>query len=361
MGKTKSRKKILIFSPYWAMLGGGERYLLQIASVLEKKHDVFLLAGKPVIKKAESVFGINLKNIRFIPLKFFEGKKFYSRYFFLQRFYACFYTTDGSLFFPGANKNYLVIQSPNHIPRINLATGFKISGWKILCYSSFMQKIIQNRINRRAVILSPAVDMSGFKFNPDLHKKEKLFITVGRFFKSDLHEKKQEFLIDFFKRNCQKYFPGWKLLICGNLTENSGLGYLRNLKKMVSGLPVEIHVNLSFSQLADFYSRSSVYWHAAGVGINSEKFPEKMEHFGITTVEAMSSGTVPVSYAAGGQMDIIENNKSGFLFHSEPEFLNLNRKLVEDKKLFSTMAIQAVKRASFFSFKNFERNVNALV
>ena len=40
--------------------------------------------------------------------------------------------------------------------------------------------------------------------------------------------------------------------------------------------------------------------HAAGMGVDELEFPEQLEHFGITPVEAASFGCIPVVFAGGG-------------------------------------------------------------
>lgn len=356
MGKTN--KKVLIYSPYWQTYGGGERYLLQIAVALNEKYQVFILADKILKKKAWEIFGMKLEGIEFLSPKLFSGQKFYSRYLYLRRFDIVFYMTDGSLFFPGAKKNFLIIQSPSHIPTLSMPTRFKIFGWNIICYSQFMQKIIKNRLDRDAAILAPAVDVLKFK---SFGKKEKIFLSVGRFFRSSLHEKKPDFLIHFFRRFYKEHFKNWKLILVGNLTEKSGREQLRFLKKTVKDLPVTIKVNLPFRQLQEIYQKASIYWHAAGVGRNPLKFPEKMEHFGITTLEAMASGCIPVVFAAGGQLDIVQNNVNGLFWQNEDSFLKANHNLLENPDLMAAMSLAAVKRARDFSFDNFKKKLYELV
>ena len=358
MGKTK--KKILIYSPYWHILGGGERYLLEIANSTQKNFKVYLLADKIIEKKAKENFGIILKNVDFLDTKIFRRKSFYGRFLFLRQFDICFYMTDGSLFFPGAKKNYLIIQSPSHIPKISVSTKFKISGWKIICYSSFMENIIRERISKKSIVLPPAVDINKFR-NSSKQKKEKIFLSVGRFFTSNLHEKKHDFLIDFFQKNYLSYFRGWRLYLCGNLTEESGRNTLAGIKNKIRNFPVEIFINIPFSKLTQFYKLSSIYWHAAGFRSDPVSQPEKMEHFGITTIEAMAAGTVPVVFGAGGQTDIVENGKNGLLWQNEKEFLKANLLLIKNKKELNKISNNASKNVEKYSFYNFKKRIYELV
>ena len=49
---------------------------------------------------------------------------------------------------------------------------------------------------------------------------------------------------------------------------------------------VYIHENCPFEELIKLYEKAKIFWHGAGFGENENLNPEKMEHFGITTVSA---------------------------------------------------------------------------
>ena len=65
------------------------------------------------------------------------------------------------------------------------------------------------------------------------------------------------------------------------------------------------------AELADLYGRASIFWHAAGLGEDTEDDPNRMEHFGISIVEAMSAGAVPVVLGEAGPAEIVEPGRSG--------------------------------------------------
>ncbi|MBU4190339.1 MAG: glycosyltransferase, partial [Candidatus Thermoplasmatota archaeon] len=60
---------------------------------------------------------------------------------------------------------------------------------------------------------------------------------------------------------------------------------------------------------------------AAGFGVDEEKEPEKVEHFGITTVEAAAAGCVPVVIRKGGQPEIVKEGINGLLWEKEEELI----------------------------------------
>ena len=79
-------------------------------------------------------------------------------------------------------------------------------------------------------------------------------------------------------------------------------------------LPVELKVNIPVSELQEMYRQAGIFWHFCGL-LQTE--PALVEHFGMTTVEAMQNGCVPVVFDGGGQREIVEEGRSGFRFCRE--------------------------------------------
>lgn len=72
--------------------------------------------------------------------------------------------------------------------------------------------------------------------------------------------------------------------------------------------------NLTNSDILKLYGEASIFWHACGLG---EKDPHLVEHFGMTTVEAMQNYCVPIVIDGGGQKEIVEHGVSGFSLHGQ--------------------------------------------
>ena len=77
----------------------------------------------------------------------------------------------------------------------------------------------------------------------------------------------------------------------------------------------------------------------------------------MTTVEAMASGCVPVVIGKGGQKEIIEDGKNGFLCDGKEDIINRTNKLIKNIELANEMAAQAILRAGVFSTDNFRKQV----
>lgn len=169
--------------------------------------------------------------------------------------------------------------------------------------------------------------------------------------------KKQEFMIQTFKKMVKQGLKEWKFFLVISFAKKD-LKNVKKLEKLIKGYPIEISENLNLNELKEIYKKSKIYWHAAGYGENLKLNPERAEHFGITTVEAMKNGLVPVVINAGGQKEIIEDTVDGFLWDKEQQLIFLTKKLIEDEDLLKSMAKQAIKNSARFSKKEFCKQIN---
>ena len=63
-----------------------------------------------------------------------------------------------------------------------------------------------------------------------------------------------------------------------------------------------------------------------------------MEHFGISTVEAMSAGAVPIVYRGGGQVEIVRDDENGMLWKTIDELTTKTRTIIEDSSLYMRLS-----------------------
>ena len=115
------------------------------------------------------------------------------------------------------------------------------------------------------------------------------------------------------------------------------------------------------AELEALYGRASIYWHASGLGEDEERHPDRMEHFGITTVEAMSAGAVPVVIGKAGQIETVRHGIDGFHFQHVDGLVALTRQLVDDPLLVERMRASGTVRAQGFSPEAFAANLWAIV
>lgn len=341
--------KIGIFDPYLDTLSGGEKYILTIASCLADKNQVFLFWDDDLIfKKANERFGINVQNLNLTKNIFSPRSSFLKKILSTKNYDAIFYVSDGSIPALLSKKNILIFQFPvNWVNGKNILTRLKLNKIQnVLCYSNFVKKFIDKTFNIDSVVLAPSVN--SVKIDK---KKANLILTVGRFTKA-INTKKQEVLIDTFKKMCDRGLSKWSFVIVGSVLSKDK-EYVEELKNRSENYPIEILENTSLENLIDYYNKSKIYWHAAGFGEDLQKHPERAEHFGISTVEAMGAGAVPVVINAGGQKEIINDGESGFLWNSLDDLIEKTQLLINNEKLWLQMSDKAIRKARDFAGDRF--------
>jgi glycosyltransferase involved in cell wall biosynthesis len=191
--------------------------------------------------------------------------------------------------------------------------------------------------------------------------KEPVILNVGRFFAAEHgHSKKQLELVHAFRKLCDRGTTGWTLHLVGGCTA-AGRGYFEQVRQAAKGYPVELHPNATGDELESLYGRAGIYWHASGIGENAKRHPARLEHFGITTVEAMSAGAVPVVIGLAGQLETVRHGVDGFHFTSIDGLCAQTESLIRDDRLRAEMSESARRRAQDFSIDAFERRLRQVV
>ncbi len=191
----------------------------------------------------------------------------------------------------------------------------------------------------------------------DEAQKENIILSVGRFFVGH-HCKKQLEMAECFAKHCDD-FSNYEYHLCGTVFDSKeDLLYLDKIKQLAKSCPnIHLHVNCSYEELKNLYQKAKIFWHGTGMNTDELKEPEKMEHFGITTVEAMSYGAVPIVINRGGQRFIVDSDNCGYLFETEEELWKATKKIIEDEKLRTRMADAAVVKAKNYSNEAFAKNM----
>lgn len=196
----------------------------------------------------------------------------------------------------------------------------------IVTYSAFAWKWIKKYWNREAIIIAPPVDMLFKKYNIKNIKKKDWICSVGRFFTLG-HGKKQEIMIEAFKRIYDQGHRRWQLHLVGGLgDEPSSIEFFKHLKEQSQGYPIFFHINVSAKEVEEVYLKSKIYWHATGFGEDENYQPIRFEHFGISPIEAVSAGCLPILFNGGGLPEIIETmklDKSKHLFRTIDDLARL--------------------------------------
>lgn len=340
--------KIGIYDPYVDTLGGGERYCLDIAACLATQNQVDFFWHDPgIVDRVKERFNIDMGEIRVIP-NTWVNKRFFA-------YDVVFFVSDGSIPASLARKTFLIFQFPVATKK-NVWTNIKMQNITgILCYSAFVKKFLDRQFGKKVAVLPPAVDGGLFVAG----KKEKLILSVGRFTRGK-NTKKQEFLIDVFKDLSKRQLAGWRLVLAGGANAPDE-DLVESLKKQAKGFPIEILVNISFQKLQGLYAGAMMYWHAAGYGEDLDNHPDRAEHFGITTLEAMSAGAIPVVFAGGGQKEIVTERVNGLLWKNKDEFMEKTLLVSSDSAMRTKLSRGGFLRVKDFSRDAFRNNVHRLL
>jgi glycosyltransferase involved in cell wall biosynthesis len=171
----------------------------------------------------------------------------------------------------------------------------------VLTNSEFSQKAIFKAFGVDSIILHPPVDVDVFR-NASLSSniRDDSILVISRFHPT----KKIENAIRLAKLLRQNEI-GIRMNIVGNMPLD-GSGYFNYLRHLVRHYHLEdfiqFEINVRYDRLLDLMRRSKVYLH-----------PLPGEPFGISTVEAMSAGIIPVVPDIGGHTEFVPTQ---YQFHT---------------------------------------------
>jgi glycosyltransferase involved in cell wall biosynthesis len=234
--------------------------------------------------------------------------------------------------------------------------GFLDTYDRIVANSRYTQEWTRRLWGREAGLLYPPV--TPMAPGP----KEPVILSVGRFFLPGTgHNKKQLEMVQAFRRLHERNgAPGWTYHLVGGCAPEHR-PYLDRIRAEAAGLPVVLHPDASGAELAALYAKASIFWHAAGLGEDPERHPDRYEHFGITTVEAMSAGAVPVVIDAAGQAEIVQRGRSGLVFADADGLAASTQWLIGAAGRRDEMSAAARERAATFGWGPFTERVRAEV
>ena len=171
--------------------------------------------------------------------------------------------------------------------------------------------------------------------------------------------KNQEALIVAFRAMADLHAEGWQLHLAGSVGSEAELARLR---EMSVGLPVAFHPHASLEELHTLYRESSVYWHAQGFGESHLMAPQSQEHFGITTVEAMSAGAIAMVYDTAGPAEVVADVPGTVRWTSLEELRLATRNIARaDPTDMASLRRAAQRRAAEFSEAAFATRLLTLI
>lgn len=230
----------------------------------------------------------------------------------------------------------------------------------ITANSRFTQRWIQAQWKLPSTVVYSACEPVGAT-----HPKAKIICHAGRFTAGDgfyTAHKRQDKLIEAFKALPDLHQAGWQFHLAGGLSSAPpNQAYAEQLKCAAQGYPIFFHINASLPELHQLYRSASIYWHATGYGVDPHRYSHQQEHFGMTTVEAMSAGAVPVVINTGGQAEIVAHGVNGFVWEHLSTLTAYTRRLANDPGLRTTLSQQAIADSQQYSKANFLARMDTIV
>lgn len=331
MQQYPDRPSAVIYTPYPVSIGGGERYILSILSILSKTYNVTLvterLLSRDRLAFVMSDLGLTLSEDSSVSIKTLNSLNSLTQ--------PDLMIVMGNELAPPirlfGKRNIYHCQFPFSS---HFQDNFQFDGIDnidfYMCNSQFTKRNVERKLTEihkesKVQVLSPPVRVlpAGAKDFSGFHLKPKL-ISVGRFERGG-HSKNQH-VAALILKEIQKTSVDAQLALVGGFNGTSEqAAYLELIREIAKD--AVITTNAPRADLEQYLSDAHLYIHACGYGSSLTAVPERQEHFGISIVEAMSYGCIPIVYNAGGPKEIIEETGCGFAYDSIAECSAVVRKL----------------------------------
>lgn len=215
----------------------------------------------------------------------------------------------------------------------------------IISNSNFNKNLIKNTFNRESIVIYPPIDLEKIISN-DLMKSD--CVAVGSRYLPGQNLEIVPHLASKLK--------GIKFKMIGTASGNS-MKLIEGLRKKCQELGVSDQVEILYNQ--PFATYVSILF-SCKVFLR----PLPSEPFGISVIEAMASGCIPlVRKGSGPWVDILEERegKYGFSFEDVEEAALKIRRIVSDKELLEKMQERIRERLIYFRSMDFDESLlNAL-
>lgn len=312
-----------IYNKYWSTKGGGELRALHLAQYLSRYGIVDLICDDEFdFDDIKSYFNMPLENVRKSIVKGFSPDDTAGYDVFIN-------TTHHSNLVSYSKFSLYLLSFPHRHASISMLRSYDV----FLSNSIFTKSWAQKYWGPAAAdvsVLYPAIDKPSFK-HAHAQSSEKIILSIGRFFSSGHSKKQIEMVKGFYEAMKLSGNSQWILVIIGslNVSDKSCVDYYNNVLSEVVDDRVKVISNCTHSEKISYLTRASIYLHAAGLGTEVDN-PEAMEHFGMSLVESMSYGCVPIVFNGGGLPEIVGQEFSSKLFSSYEEMVNIISSTTQD-------------------------------
>ena len=206
-------------------------------------------------------------------------------------------------------------------------------------------KVDENKIRK----ITPGVDRE--LFSPDLSvKKENIFLSIGR-----IQEQKGQLETLEFLNNFKKIENDFKCIFIGGPSGKYGIEYLDNLKQTVEDFNLDKHVkfldSLPQAKIIELLNKSKLLIHTS-----------QFETFGLVAIEANTMGIPVLTTNNGSLMEIIENNKNGYLSEKliDGNVNNFVKNLLNDEEKFKEVMSYCFEKSKKYSWIKTSDNLDSI-
>ena len=208
----------------------------------------------------------------------------------------------------------------------------RIEGGNLLTNSRFVQGIIRKILKRNSIVVYPPVDVGVFSSNSLEAVRDDSTVAIIASYSPKRHLEQ----VPLVAKHSRKA----RFIIMGKSDEYSE-STLTILRQLIEKFHVKDRItlmqNVPRKEFIDILSKAKIYLHTM-----------PMDHFGISVVEAMASGSVPVVPRSGGPWtDILDKRQGayGFSYSSPQEAAEYIDSLLTDEDLRGKIALRASQRA----------------
>lgn len=364
------KPSLAVYDHAFHFIGGAQKYGLTLIFALQDQFDITIIANQEV--RHEDFFNwynldLSKCKIKVIKLPYFEERKaFHLDPAFISNdvknpfhlisqesgHYDVFVNNSmNEMVYPLSNISVLICHFPERRPQSYF---YADQYTYVICNSRYTAEWIEKKWKFTPhQHLYPPVDMEAAETG---FPKKKNILSVARF-EPEGTKRQREMIETFMKLNREwpEIVAGWTFILAGGSNPNNP--YLTKLEKTVAENPdqnIELKINVPITELKSLYQESTIFWHLCGL---THEDPGEIEHFGMTTVEAMQNKMVPIVYDGGGLREIVDHGLNGFRVQSKAELLECSMTLFRDQTLVQKMSQSAQEKARTFARRKFEARV----
>ncbi len=371
------RNTVLIAHAFFDVLGGAEALALMAAKALkESGFDVTIATYTPPdTRRIKELFGVNTGDFRILTVNVRPSG--YVRFLPRGRFSILRRLAKYRSFFEGflsrVNADYdLVMETQSNIPSPADLSYIHLPYLTVLANSLQRRKriyygLIKHYINSIrhqarsgrvltnstwtaaqvfkaygviAQVIYPPVDVEYFSKALSNECREKTVVRVCRF----TREKRVERVVDAAAR-----LRDYTFIIMGSAGKES-MSVVRRVEEKVKELGlsnVDIKVNAPRKEVLECFKYAKYYLH-----------PECAEYFGMSIVEAMAAGLVPIAFRDGGAWYDVVSRASDLLgYRRIEEVPRIVRRIDGERGLYERLREGSVSVSRMFSYSNFKESL----